>query len=279
MSYAPNDLLVCRVYIMARTGLSPVALGIVPDPAHGGEGYHAGWDLLSTAYGRYDYSWCESTRDNSYSNACSALDIGAFNAGGKTLRGLSTFLVEACRRGDPRAADIREIICTLDGSRVTRWDRLGRRSSGDSSHLSHTHVSFFRDSEGRRGGGSNFLGLLVEYLEGGRMAKTDDIIQRWSQGFSTTSDGEMICPVEWQIYHEKWMASVTEKLETLLGNAPGGVIDVDRLGEVIAEALKAPVSAAAQEAVAHVERLVAEVAALRADIERRSQAVSAALAA
>ena len=44
------------------------------------------------------------------------------------------------------ARDLREIIYSPDGKVVRRWDRLGKRSSGDDSHLWHTHFSFFRDS-------------------------------------------------------------------------------------------------------------------------------------
>jgi hypothetical protein len=58
------------------------------------------------------------------------------------------------------------MIYTPDGKTVARWDRLGKRSTGDSSHLWHTHLSFFRDSEGRRDRDDNFLGLLKTLIEG-----------------------------------------------------------------------------------------------------------------
>jgi len=173
MSYAPDDLLDVRVDLRRYTGLSAVALGIVGDPAHNG-GYHCGHDRITTS----DYSWNESPRDRSVvSDAASALDIGQFDVttnGNRrtTLRTLSAAIVEACQAGDPRARDIREVIWSLDGVTVRRWDRLGRRSSGDSSHRAHTHLSFFRDSEGRRNRPDNFAGLLTSIFEGDTVALT-----------------------------------------------------------------------------------------------------------
>ena len=170
MTYAPADLLAVRQYVMGRTGLPANAVGVAGDDNHP-DGYHVGNDALA-AVGRLtsDYSKRESPRDRPGTNAASALDIGDFNRDGKTLRGLSLFLVGRCEAGDPRATDIREIIYTPDGKTVRRWDRLGIRSTGDSSHLYHTHFSFFRDSEGRRNAG--YLALLEEYFEGAPSAVT-----------------------------------------------------------------------------------------------------------
>lgn len=169
MTYAPADLLAVHRYIRRMTGLPADAVGIVGDDAHAASGgYHIGNDGLSRA-GRLasDYSKRESPRDRPGSNAASALDIGDFRlADGRTQRDLAAFEVAACRRGDPRANAIREIIWSPDGSTVRRWDRLGIRSTGDDSHRFHGHRSFFRDSEGRRDRPDSYLGLLVEFFEG-----------------------------------------------------------------------------------------------------------------
>lgn len=170
MSYAPNDLISVRARMMAVTGLGPVSMGIVGDAAHDG-GYHCGNDRTIDD----DYSVVESWRDsNGLSGAASAIDIGDFSVlyAGKrvTLRSLSIALVQACQRNDPRTEAIREIIYTPDGYNVSRWDKLGVRSGGDDSHLSHTHISFFRDSEGRRNGMNNFLGLF-ESIVGGTVSQ------------------------------------------------------------------------------------------------------------
>lgn len=164
MSYAPSDLLAVRSYLMVTTGLPAVSLGIVGDAAHGNGGYHVGWDRLSQGLGVNDYSYRESSRDNVKSDAASALDIGQFNFNGVNLRTFSVALANACRNGDPRASSIREIIYSPDGVNVVRYDRLGIRSGGDSSHLSHTHISFFRNSEGERAGNNSILGLMRSIL-------------------------------------------------------------------------------------------------------------------
>ncbi|MEV6799091.1 hypothetical protein AB0M91_12210, partial [Micromonospora rifamycinica] len=80
----------------------------------------------------------------------SGLDVGTFSvrSGGAThnLQSFSTWCVAQCQANTADSRDLREIIYTPDGKVVRRWDRLGKRSSGDDSHLWHTHFSFFRDS-------------------------------------------------------------------------------------------------------------------------------------
>lgn len=174
MSDMPADLLECRRQIMGWTGLPADAVGILHYVGRdgrytGGGGYHAGNDLLAMISKlTSDYSKRESARDRPGTNHGSAVDIGDFRLqDGRDQRDLAVFEVAACRRGDPRAADIREIIYTPPGgSAVVRYDRLGIRSTGDSSHLSHGHRSFFRDSLGRRARMDNWLGLLTEFFEG-----------------------------------------------------------------------------------------------------------------
>lgn len=163
MTDSPADLVEIQHYVQSQTGLPWASLGIKHATPDGG-GYHEGNDLLSAA-GRLttDYSKRESSRDRPGTNSASAFDLGG--AFGR-FREITMGIVHACQGGDPRARDIREVIYTPDGQTVRRWDRLGIRSSGDSSHLSHTHTSFFRDSEGRRNRADNFLGLLRELFEG-----------------------------------------------------------------------------------------------------------------
>lgn len=157
MSYAPANLKAARAFYIAtlKTGgytIDPLAVGIVGDDSHANAGtsYHLGDDALkSTAY-----SIVESSRDrNGLTDAAAAVDYGAFSltAGGKShnLRTFSAWLVAQCKAGTADTADIREVIYSLDGSTVKRWDRLSIRSTGDSSHTTHTHVSYFRDSENR----------------------------------------------------------------------------------------------------------------------------------
>ncbi len=151
MSVAPPSMMEARQVFRDETDLTPVELGIVGDAAHadGGDSYHLGKDQLRASA---SYSVRESKRDNNPTNAASALDIGMFSPlkyGGKThtLRTFSTWLVGECKADAPDTRWIREVIYSPDGKVVKRWDRLGIRSTGDSSHLGHTHVSGFRDSE------------------------------------------------------------------------------------------------------------------------------------
>jgi hypothetical protein len=156
MTRAPANLLAVRTLLLAHLNvdpgrsreddLEPAEVGIVGDPAHRG-GYHCGSDRVVTN----DYSVVESTRDRSgLTLDASALDVGWFSvrSGGGThnLRSFSVWCVQQCTAGTAGTKDIREIIYSPDGRSVKRWDRLGRRTTGDSSHLWHTHFSFFRDS-------------------------------------------------------------------------------------------------------------------------------------
>ncbi|MEH0828066.1 MULTISPECIES: hypothetical protein [unclassified Micromonospora] len=156
MTSAPANLLAVRNLLLTYLNvdknavraddLEPAEVGIVGDVNHRG-GYHCGSDRVVTN----DYSVVESTRDRSgLTLYASALDVGAFSvrSGGGThnLRTFSAWMVAQCAANAADTRDIREIIYSPDGRTVRRWDRLGRRTSGDSSHLFHTHFSFFRDS-------------------------------------------------------------------------------------------------------------------------------------
>ncbi|TDC34737.1 hypothetical protein [Micromonospora sp. KC213] len=156
MTIAPANLLAVRRLLLntlnvdpGRTrdeDLEPAEVGIVGDPAHRG-GYHCGSDRVVAG----DYSVVESPRDSAgLTLYASALDVGQFRvqSGGRThnLQTFSTWCVAQCVANTPDSRDIREIIYSPDGRVVRRWDRLGKRATGDSSHLWHTHLSFFRDS-------------------------------------------------------------------------------------------------------------------------------------
>lgn len=156
MTRAPENLLTVRRLLLDHLNidpdtvrsqdLEPAEVGIVGDPAHRG-GYHCGSDRVVTN----DYSVVESPRDSAgLTLDAAALDVGLFQvrAGGRThdLHTFSSWCVAQCVANTPDSRDIREIIYSPDGAVVRRWDRLRRRSTGDDSHLWHTHFSFFRDS-------------------------------------------------------------------------------------------------------------------------------------
>jgi hypothetical protein len=160
MTSAPQCLLDTRRFLLdhldihsggADDDLDPGEVGIVGDAAHIG-GYHCGSDRVKRSGGTItDYSVVESDRDrHGLSDYASALDVGWFEVrvAGKAhnLRSFSIWLVAQCKANTPDTRDIREIIYSPDGRTVKRWDREGRRSSGDGSHLHHTHISFYRDA-------------------------------------------------------------------------------------------------------------------------------------
>jgi hypothetical protein len=154
MSTAPGDLRDLRAYIAAKTGLSLIKLGIVGDRRHL-SGYHLGKDRIydGTGPGRGDQDYSVRTaRDKAgLTNDASALDIGLYGG----LRELSGWLVRQARAERPGTRDLREVIYTLDGRTVLRWDRergadsTPRPGEADDSHLTHTHISYYRDSRGR----------------------------------------------------------------------------------------------------------------------------------
>lgn len=152
MTRAPASIKKAQEYLHDKTGLPWASLGIVGDSDHRG-GYHCGEDRVDSD----DYSVDESSRDrHGLSDYASALDVGNFSG----LRAFNKWLVEQCKAGTEDTKDIREVIYSLDGKTVKRWDRLGKRSSGDSSHKSHTHISWFRDSVN-----ADKTGLFRRYFE------------------------------------------------------------------------------------------------------------------
>jgi hypothetical protein len=161
MSYAPQTLSTARSYVIDALGVPANSVGIVGNEATHFSGYHLGWDRIRANYGWGDYSVSESSRDANPTDGAMALDIGMFSKGVMNLRHLSLWLVAQCAAGAPDTKDIREIIYSPDGRVVKRWDRLGKRSSGDGSHLTHTHISYFRDSEKR-----DKTSLFRRYVEG-----------------------------------------------------------------------------------------------------------------
>lgn len=186
MTNSPQNLLNVRAIYQRYTGLPAVSLGIQHFTPQGG-GYHEGNDLLAAA-GRLntDYSKRETHLDQPGTNDASAIDIGYFdvtlpNGRRVTLRDHSAWIIAHW----DDAWFIREIIYSPDGHVVKRKDRLGIRTSGDDSHLTHDHVSYFRDyttnpaipafhqrfwdemSAPLGGAGGNDMGFVVELQQQG----------------------------------------------------------------------------------------------------------------
>ena len=155
MTFAPPPLRALARSWVAQGGVN---LGVVGGPRHK-SGYHLGRDRIFRAGGQgaADYS-IQLPRDKPFlTNAASAIDLGRLNGTLEGLQRFSTWLVERCRAETEAYRDVREVIYSPDGRRVERWDNGVRRlfpagtgtGQGDDSHLTHTHISFFRDSEAR----------------------------------------------------------------------------------------------------------------------------------
>jgi hypothetical protein len=155
MTFAPRTLRDLEAFWVQSGGRS---LGIVGSPSHTG-GYHLGRDRLydgpGPGQGDRDYS-VQTARDKAgLSDAASAIDLGRLNGSLPALYRFSRWLVEQCRANAPGTRDIREIIYSPDGERVLRWDRQRGYASapiageGDDSHLTHSHVAYYRDAQDR----------------------------------------------------------------------------------------------------------------------------------
>ena len=150
MTTAPATLTALGSY---WTGPGGVNLGIVGDTAHADRGvsYHLGKSqLTATAYSR------QTARDKAgLTEAASAIDLGRMDGTLPKLRDFSRWLVVQAQADQPGTSDMREIIYSPDGTKVLRWDRERGATSdpqtgeADASHLTHTHISWYRDAQTR----------------------------------------------------------------------------------------------------------------------------------
>lgn len=163
MTYAPQTLLDLADYWQGEGGVN---LGIVGSMASHCKGYHLGRDRIfgpcacrpggdcKPGLGDADYS-VKWPRDLAgLTDAASAIDLGKLGGSLAALWDFSAWLARRAMAGDPTCSDIRDIIF-WDPKRnvVVGWNALSPAGLidgyGDASHKTHTHISFWRDSEGR----------------------------------------------------------------------------------------------------------------------------------
>lgn len=161
MSYADPALLDARNYLIGR-GISGNAIGIVGDQSHQSSGgYHVGNDVLAQI-GKLntDYSKRQTDKDRPGSNAAMALDIGDLS--GQALYELTNWLIAQCKAGTPDSRNIREIIGRESpAGGIIHYDALGLQDGEPAGHDAHTHISYYRDSEGQ-----DKTSLFRRYYEG-----------------------------------------------------------------------------------------------------------------
>jgi hypothetical protein len=150
MTYADPALTNARDYLISQ-GIPGNSIGIVGDKSHRSSGgYHVGNDVLAMIGKLHtDYSKRQTDKDRPGSNAAMALDIGGLS--GRALSDLTNWIIAQCKAGTHDTRNIREVIGRKSPSGgVTRYDALGilDEDSGSADHATHTHISYYRDSEG-----------------------------------------------------------------------------------------------------------------------------------
>ena len=162
MTYNPRSLQDLGAYWTIHGGVN---LGVVGNDKHCA-GYHLGRDRIYSACacrpdgtcepgrGAKDYSVTNSRDKAGLTNAASAIDLGKLGGTYAGLRVFSTWLVMQCQAKAPGYRDVREIIYSPDGIKVQRYSGIDGAihtgpGNGDGSHTTHTHISYFRDSEDR----------------------------------------------------------------------------------------------------------------------------------
>ena len=149
MTFSPPTLTALGRYWVAQGGVN---LGVVGDTSHinGGVSYHLGKSqLTATAYSR------QTARDRAgLSEAASAIDLGRLDGTLENLRTFSRWFAQRCFDRAPAYRDVREVIFwSVVRNRVVGWSSLAPdrwiNDYGDLSHKTHTHISFYRDSEFR----------------------------------------------------------------------------------------------------------------------------------
>jgi hypothetical protein len=138
--------------------------GIVGDAAHASRSsYHNGFDVASRLAGstnlatvaKTDYSY-RLPRDKVTSNAAAAMDLGKLGGSLGKLQAFSRWFVAQAHANPTKYRDVREVIYSPDGKVVKRWSGPDNKiydvpldNDVARSHLWHTHISWYRDSEKR----------------------------------------------------------------------------------------------------------------------------------
>lgn len=175
MTNAPGDLLGLRSTLQTLTGLSAVDVGIVGDAAHARSGgYHIGRSGLQAAgVWSTDYSVRLQRDRNGCTESASAVDVGAgWRQGRATWLKWNNLLANALRANDPALTAVRAINYSPNGTLKWRIDReYGWRtdSSADTVDI-HTHIEWYRDTEGRRQQSLDRIAALAQQAITGQVA-------------------------------------------------------------------------------------------------------------
>lgn len=159
-TYTPQTIRDLKNYLEAHGAVISIARFCEPKTGRQYRGYHLGKSQIMKGdlsggcppSGTADYS-IQTARDKAgLTEARAAIDI---QFGKARLRDFTRWAFNQARANAPGTQDWREVIGSTDGIKVLRWDRergydsLPRAGEADDSHLYHTHISFYRDSESR----------------------------------------------------------------------------------------------------------------------------------
>jgi hypothetical protein len=184
--------------------------GIVGDAPHAATGtsYHLGKSQL-----RRDAYSIQLPRDRSgLSEAASAIDLGQLDGSLRGLQQFSSWLVDTLRATDRARVpwrDVREVIYSPDGVYVKRWNAVDNKvytslrknadgsvttitpGQGDATHLWHTHISFYRDSETR-----DKLELFRPYFEPAEETEMFNVSPPWAGLSLSEGDALYVSPAK-----------------------------------------------------------------------------------
>jgi hypothetical protein len=232
MGINPNDgyykaeqtspsILAMRDPLCAAYGVGPGNFGAKGNLSHD-HGYHRSlnWVLHSpdSRYGARDYS-ATLAADKGNDDDVAAIDFTPGEWGTPDNRrkmiAITSRMIDALRRDDPRVSAVREFAGTLDGEHVVTYDhsRHAFKAPFDSSHLNHGHTSLYRTMTRVSHAG------IVSVMLGEPMAEfTDRQIAdlTYTLGISPTATNAGVPPVHVRLAAlENALADVVAKLDGL----------------------------------------------------------------
>jgi hypothetical protein len=246
---APQDLLGFRARMQSLTGLSPVDVGIVGDAAHARSGgYHIGrTGLREAGVWDTDYSVRLPRDRNGATESASASDVGCgWRQGRAVWIRWNNLLANALRAGDPALAAVRAINYSPDGSlrwRIDRESGLRTESSSDSVDI-HTHIEWYRDTEGRRQPCLDRIAALAQQAITGQLAPEDsvktndeiyDALVAIANGNQPPGGGNSAVP-EWVKTMQAAAKQTAEVLAAVKALAAPAAIDVQALAAALVAA-------------------------------------------
>lgn len=214
MTVAPRDLLDLRHSITLLSGVTDAkALGITGDDAHG-KGYHLGVATIKSLGNYPNNDWStEQTRDRVGGDTASAMDVTlSWPNGGKAAAQRWTWAVAAAVKAGqlPYVSEINWQNQQGQKRRYTVHD--GREVASTDTVDIHTHIGFWRNTEGTRNF-TSMLSLMASAIGGTPVAD-------WTQA--------QINAAMWQLtdnpagpLHAR-VNTVLIKLDTLLTAVTGG---------------------------------------------------------